>query len=87
MTQASGQGNHGASTSSDGRWSVRSPLVREYLQDRPVGWSERVASRRLRLGRLAVYVQPRDLWVGAFVGLDAVYVCPLPTVVIRWDRC
>jgi hypothetical protein len=42
--------------------------------------------KRLRFGRLAVYVEPRDAWVGAYVAPDAVYVCPLPFVVLRWKR-
>lgn len=42
--------------------------------------------RRLRLGRVQLYIEPRDLWVGAYVAPDAVYVCPLPLVVIKVDR-
>lgn len=43
--------------------------------------------RRLRLGGwLSLYVEPRDAWVGVFVSIDAVYACPLPFVVIRWQR-
>ncbi len=45
-----------------------------------------VSSHRLRFGRLQVYVEPRDLWVGAYVAGDAVYVCPLPCLVLRWTR-
>lgn len=40
--------------------------------------------RRLHLGRLSIYLEPRDVWVGVFVGPDAVYVCPLPLLVFRW---
>ena len=36
--------------------------------------------------RVYVYFEPRDLWVGAYVAEDAVYVCILPTLVIRWRR-
>jgi hypothetical protein len=36
--------------------------------------------------RLRIYIEPRDLWVGAYVAPHAVYVCPLPTLVIRWSR-
>lgn len=43
-------------------------------------------TRRARLGRLSVYLEPRDLWVGAYVAPDAVYVCPLPVLVFRWLR-
>ena len=42
--------------------------------------------RRLRLGRLSVYVELRDVWVGAYIARDAIYVCPLPLLVLRWDR-
>jgi hypothetical protein len=37
-------------------------------------------------GRLRVYVEPRDAWVGCYVARDAVYVCPVPFVVFRWQR-
>ena len=45
-----------------------------------------MTDRRLRIGRLAIYIEPRDVWVGVYVALDAVYVCPLPMLVLRWDR-
>lgn len=41
---------------------------------------------RLQLGRLSVYIEPRDIWVGVYVAHGAVYVCPLPMLVIRWRR-
>jgi hypothetical protein len=37
-------------------------------------------------GRLSVYWEPRDVWVGVYVADRAVYVCPLPTLVVRWRR-
>lgn len=37
-------------------------------------------------GRLRLYVEPRDAWVGLYVANDAVYVCLLPFVVLRWQR-
>lgn len=37
-------------------------------------------------GRVEVYLEPRDVWVGVYVAPDAVYVCPLPFVVIRISR-
>lgn len=43
-------------------------------------------TRRLRLGRLAVYLEPRDLWIGVYVAPAAVYVCPVPLLVLRWSR-
>lgn len=42
--------------------------------------------RRLRFGRLTVYVEPRDIWIGAYVAEEYVYVCPLPMIVLRWER-
>jgi hypothetical protein len=42
--------------------------------------------RRGWLGRLRFYIEPRDIWVGVYVARDAVYVCPLPLVVIRYRR-
>jgi hypothetical protein len=45
-----------------------------------------LSMRRVRFGRLALYVEPRDAWVGVYVAPDAVYVCPLPFLVARWTR-
>jgi len=42
--------------------------------------------RRITIGRLAMYVEPRDAWVGSYIGPDAVYFCPLPFFVVRWAR-
>lgn len=41
---------------------------------------------RVRIGRLQVYLEPRDVWVGVYVAVDAVYVCLLPCLVLRWGR-
>lgn len=46
-----------------------------------------LAARRIRFGRLQVYVEPRDIWVGAYVAPKALYVCPVPMLVIRWAWC
>jgi len=46
-----------------------------------------MSTTRLAVGsRLRIYLEPRDVWVGAYVAKDAVYVCPLPCVVFRWRR-
>lgn len=37
-------------------------------------------------GRLVMYIEPRDAWVGLYLARDAVYVCLLPLLVIRWQR-
>lgn len=36
--------------------------------------------------RLAIYREPRDVWVGAYVSPAAVFVCPAPCVVLRFAR-
>jgi hypothetical protein len=41
---------------------------------------------RLTIGRIQLYVEPRDLWIGVYVAPAAVYVCALPMLVIRWSR-
>lgn len=45
-----------------------------------------MAEHRITLGRLAIYIEPRDIWIGAFVARAAFYVCPLPLVVFKWTR-
>jgi hypothetical protein len=35
---------------------------------------------------LTVYLDRRDIWVGYYRGDTHHYVCPLPTVVVRWTR-
>ncbi|SEU46442.1 hypothetical protein SAMN05421811_12735 [Nonomuraea wenchangensis] len=42
--------------------------------------------RRCTLGRLAIYIEPRDLWVGIYIAPAAVYVLPFPMLVFRWTR-
>lgn len=36
--------------------------------------------------RLRVYFELRDAWIGFYVARDAVYVCPVPFLVIAWKR-
>ena len=38
------------------------------------------------LRRFRVYFEPRDWWIGVYVAPKAVYLCPLPTLVIRFAR-
>lgn len=45
-----------------------------------------ISERRLRLGRMHLYVEPRDAWVGVYVAPEAVYICPFPFVVIKLRR-
>jgi hypothetical protein len=35
---------------------------------------------------MKVYRDPNDWWIGYYRGPNHHYVCPLPTVVIRWSR-
>lgn len=35
---------------------------------------------------MKVYIEPNDWWIGYYRGDTHHYVCPLPTVVIRWRR-
>lgn len=36
--------------------------------------------------RIDLLFEPRDLWVGMYVSTKAIYVCPLPTLVIVINR-
>ncbi|WP_237101403.1 hypothetical protein [Nonomuraea sp. MG754425] len=49
-------------------------------------WLGHLNQYRLRFGRIAIYIEPRDLWVGGYIAPDAVYVLPFPTIVFRWTR-
>lgn len=42
--------------------------------------------RRLHIGRWQVYFEPRDWWIGVYIAPQAIYVCPLPTVVFKYNR-
>lgn len=39
-----------------------------------------------RRGRLSLLFEPRDIWLGVFIGPGAVYVCLVPCVAVRWAR-
>lgn len=36
--------------------------------------------------QIKVYLEPRDAWIGVYVAELFVYICPLPFLVIRWER-
>lgn len=35
---------------------------------------------------MVIYLDFRDWWIGAYRGPNHWYICPLPCVVIRWER-
>jgi hypothetical protein len=38
-------------------------------------------------GRMRIYIEPRDAWVGVYVGSKGItYICPAPFLVIAWKR-
>lgn len=39
-----------------------------------------------RRARVEIYLEPRDIWIGVYVAKTAIYVCPLPFLVIRISR-
>jgi hypothetical protein len=45
-----------------------------------------LSTRLLKLGRLSLVFEPRDWWVGVFVGPAAVYVILIPCLPVRWAR-
>lgn len=42
--------------------------------------------RRFQRGPVSVYLEPYDLWIGAYIANDAIYICLLPCIVIRIAR-
>lgn len=59
-------------------WLIGYAAVVAYLRG-----GRRVAVDRLRL---QVYLEPRDVWIGAYVAPLALFVCPAPCVVLRFAR-
>jgi hypothetical protein len=45
-------------------------------------------ARRMGVRRMSikVYIDRADWWIGYYRGPNHHYVCPLPTVVVRWVR-
>jgi hypothetical protein len=35
---------------------------------------------------VSVYIDTADWWIGYYKGSNYHFVCPLPTVVVRWPR-
>ena len=38
------------------------------------------------MSRLTVSLAWFDLWIGVFISKDAVYICPLPCILLKWRR-
>jgi hypothetical protein len=47
--------------------------------------SRDLSTRLARFGRLSLVFEPRDIWVGVFIGPAAVYA-GIPFLVLRWER-
>lgn len=48
---------------------------------------EELADLRTQVARRPkIYVDTNDWWIGYYRGASHHYVCPLPTIVIRWPR-
>ncbi len=61
-------------------------LIREVLRTGRITIGEATEGVADRRGRVEVYPEKRDAWVGAYIAEDAVYVCPVPFVVFRISR-
>jgi hypothetical protein len=45
-----------------------------------------LSTRLLKLGRLSLVFEPRDIWVGLYVSRRAVFVCLVPCLAVKWER-
>jgi hypothetical protein len=45
-----------------------------------------LSTRLVKLGRLSLVFEPRDIWVGLYAGPDAVYLTLIPCLPLRWER-
>lgn len=45
-----------------------------------------LSTRLLRLGRLSLVFEPRDIWLGLYIGPDAIYLTLIPCLPLRWAR-
>lgn len=39
-----------------------------------------------RRGKLSLILEPRDLWIGAYIAPHAIYVALVPLLVLKWKR-
>ena len=45
-----------------------------------------LSTRLAKCGRLSLVFEPRDFWVGLYAGPDAIYICLVPRLPLRWAR-
>lgn len=45
-----------------------------------------LSTRLLRIGRLSLMFEPRDIWWGLYIGRTAVYLTLIPCLPLRWAR-
>jgi hypothetical protein len=45
-----------------------------------------ISDHRLTFGRLQVYIDSDDQWLGRYRAAKAWYYCPVPCLVFRWTR-
>jgi hypothetical protein len=73
---------------------VLTPEQRAFIKRLSLAHHPRPRAQRRRGGvefsktfrQLAVYLEPRDWWIGYYRGTSHHYVCVLPCLVIRWNR-
>ena len=54
-------------------------LANQLVPDKRMYWV-------LWLGKVSIYIDSADWWIGYYRGDTNHYACPLPTLVIRWRR-
>lgn len=43
-------------------------------------------TRLIKAGRLSLVFEPRDIWLGLYIGPDAIYLTLIPCLPLRWAR-
>jgi hypothetical protein len=62
------------------------PLTSPQVDEAGIPKRRKLSDHRVTLGRVQLYIEPRDAWIGVYIAPRATFVCPLPFVVLRWDR-
>jgi hypothetical protein len=53
---------------------------------KPLKWIHRDITGRLHVGKVQIYFDFKDWWIGYYRGEFSSFVCPIPTLVFRWYR-